>query len=89
VLGATRARIAAVYVVEYGSLGALAGGIALAAGAAASWVVARFVLEIPLVFSLEAIVLTVLGGAGGTIVLGLAGSFAALSAKPARLLRNA
>jgi putative ABC transport system permease protein len=88
VLGATRARIAAVYVVEYGSLGALAGMVALAAGMAASWAVARFVLEIPLVFSLEAAVFTVLGGAAGTIALGLAGSFAALSAKPAPVLRN-
>jgi putative ABC transport system permease protein len=88
VLGATRARLAAVYAVEYGTLGALAGLAALAAGTAASWAVARFVLDIPLVFAGNAVVFTVVGGAVGTLVLGLSGGLAALSAKPGRLLRN-
>ncbi len=88
VLGATRARLAAVYAVEYGTLGALAGLAALAAGTAASWAVARFVLDIPLVFAGDTVVFTVVGGAVGTLVLGLSGGLAALSAKPGRLLRN-
>jgi putative ABC transport system permease protein len=89
VLGATRADLALVYVIEYGILGALAGLAALAAGTAASWAVARFVLDIPLVFGVEAVLFTVLGGAAGTLVLGLSGGFGALSAKPARQLRTA
>jgi len=88
VLGATRARLAAIYAVEYGTLGALAGIAALAAGTAASWAITRFVLDIPLVFAGEAALFTVVGGALVTLVLGLSGGFIALSAKPARLLRN-
>jgi putative ABC transport system permease protein len=51
VLGATRARLAGVYAIEYGLLGALAGLAALGAGTAAAWAVAYFVLDIPLLFA--------------------------------------
>jgi putative ABC transport system permease protein len=61
---------------------------ALAAGTLAAWGVARFVLDIPFVFAWASLLLTVAGGAAVTLVLGLAGGFAALSAKPARRLRN-
>jgi putative ABC transport system permease protein len=88
VMGATRGRLAAIYAVEYGLLGALAGALAFAAGTLAAWGVTKFVLEIPLAFSTEAIAATVVGGALGTLILGLLGGFAALSAKPALRLRN-
>ena len=88
VLGATRARLGAVYAIEYGLLGTLAGFAALGAGTAAAWGVATFVLDIPFVFAARAVAFTIVGGALGTLVLGLAGGFAALSAKPALRLRN-
>jgi putative ABC transport system permease protein len=88
VLGATRAQLAAVYAVEYGVLGALAGGAALVASTLASWAVARYVLDLPLVFAPAVLVVTVIGGGLATLVIGLAGGFAALSAKPAQRLRN-
>ena len=88
VLGATRARLGAVYVIEYGLLGMLAGVAALGAGTVAAWAVAYLVLDIPFVFAAKAVALTIIGGAVGTLVLGLAGGFAALSAKPASRLRN-
>ena len=88
VLGATRARLGAVYAIEYGLLGTIAGLAALGAGTAASWAVATFVLDIPFVFAARAVAFTIAGGAVGTLVLGLAGGFAALSAKPASRLRN-
>ena len=88
VLGATRARLGAVYVIEYGLLGTLAGLAALGAGTVAAWSVAYFVLDIPFVFAARAVAFTIIGGAVGTLVLGLAGGFAALSAKPASRLRN-
>jgi len=88
VLGATRARLGAVYVIEYGLLGALAGLAALGAGTVAAWAVAYFVLDIPFVFAARAVAFTIVGGGLGTLVLGLAGGFAALSAKPASRLRN-
>jgi putative ABC transport system permease protein len=88
VLGATRGRLAAIYGVEYGLLGVLSGLAALAIGTIASWAVAYFVLDVPFVFSPGAVALTIAGGALGTIVLGLAGGFMALSEKPAPRLRN-
>jgi putative ABC transport system permease protein len=88
VLGATRSRLGAVYAIEYGLLGALAGLAALGAGTASAWAVATFVLEIPFVFAGRAVAVTIIGGALGTLFLGLVGGFAALAAKPAQRLRN-
>jgi len=88
VLGATRGRLAAIYAVDYGLLGALAGIASFGAGAIAGWWVTEIVLEIPFVFDWRALLVTVIGGALGTLVLGLIGGFAALSAKPAARLRN-
>ena len=88
VLGATRGRLAAIYAVEYGLLGLLAGIASFGAGIVAAWWIAEIVLEIPLAFEARAAVITILGGAAGTLVLGLIGGFAALSVKPAERLRN-
>ncbi len=88
VLGATRARIAGVYALEYGLLGALTGVIALGAGTLAASVIARQVFDTPFVFDARATILTVIGGGAATLLFGLAGAWAALSAKPAALLRN-
>jgi len=88
VLGATRGRLAAIYAVEYGLLGLLAGIAAFGAGTLAAWAVTFFVLDIPFAFSPRGAAATIVGGALGTLVLGLIGGFAALSAKPAARLRN-
>jgi putative ABC transport system permease protein len=87
VLGATRARIATVYIVEYGVTGLLTGLLALGAGAAAADIICEQVLEVPLTFSWSAALLTVLGGGTATLLFGLFGAWAALAAKPARQLR--
>ena len=65
VLGATRARLAAVYAMEYGILGALAGLTALGAGILAAWAVAKYVIDIPLVVPPAALAFTIVGGAVG------------------------
>jgi putative ABC transport system permease protein len=88
VLGATRWRIAIVYIVEYGVLGIATGLIALVAGTAVSWVVARTILEVPFLFDPAAVVVTVAGGGLATLFFGLIGALAALSVKPARRLRS-
>ena len=88
VLGATRAHLAVVYAIEYGLLGALAGVAAFAAGVLAAGGIALYIFDIPLVFAGRALVVTIAGGAIATLTLGLAGGFTALSAKPARRLRN-
>jgi putative ABC transport system permease protein len=89
VLGATRARIALVYVIEYAVLGLATGVIALAAGTLAAWVTAAFFLDVPFTFDARAVLFTVLGGGAVTLLFGLLGAIAALSARPARLLRTA
>lgn len=88
VLGATRARIAGVYALEYGLIGVLTGIVALGAGTLAASAIARQVFELPFVFDVRAALLTVIGGGAATLVFGLIGAWAALAAKPAALLRE-
>lgn len=88
VLGATRARIAGVYALEYGMIGIVTGAIALGAGTLAASIVADQVLDLPFVFSWQAALLTVIAGGGATLGFGLVGAWSALAAKPAELLRN-
>ncbi|MGN6516362.1 MAG: ABC transporter permease [Rhizomicrobium sp.] len=87
VLGATRARIASVYAIEYGLIGVITGAIALAAGTLGAWLVVKYVFDVNLVFDTGAALLTVVGGGTATLLFGLAAAWAALSAKPAALLR--
>jgi putative ABC transport system permease protein len=89
VLGATRARIALVYLIEYGVLGAATGVIALGAGTLVAWVIAAGVLDVPFAFDGQAVLLTVVGGAAATLVFGLLGAVGALGSRPARRLRTA
>jgi len=87
VLGATRARIAAVYALEYGLIGLVTGVLALGAGALAAWAITHYVFEVKFLFDMGAALITVAGGAFTTLVFGLVAAWAALSARPARLLR--
>jgi putative ABC transport system permease protein len=87
VLGATRARIASVYAIEYGLIGIITGAIALAAGTLGAWLVTKYVFEVDLVFDTGAALLTIVGGGAATLLFGLGAAWAALSAKPAALLR--
>ena len=87
VLGATRGRIAMIYAAEYGLIGILTGCLALAAGTLAAAIVANQVFEVPFVFDAAAFV-TILGGGAATLVFGLIAAWAALSARPAAILRS-
>jgi len=88
VLGATRLRIALVYVIEYGVLGLLTGVLALAVGTFAADVICREVLEVPLDFDLGVVALTIVGGTAVTLLFGLVGAWTALSARAAAQLRS-
>jgi len=88
VVGATRLQIALVYVLEYGVLGITTGVIALFAGSLAAEVIARQLLETPFVFDASAVLWTVVGGGGATLLFGLLGAITALNARPAARLRN-
>lgn len=88
VLGATRARIVAIYAAEYGIIGVLTGLLALAAGTLAAAEVADSVFNVPFAFNAAAALLTVLGGGAATLIFGLVAAWAALAARPAEILRN-
>ncbi|GGI69960.1 hypothetical protein GCM10007973_03770 [Polymorphobacter multimanifer] len=87
-LGATRGQVALATLAEYLLLAGIVSGLALALGTGAGWFV------ITQVFSLEwepiwwPVVATVGLGAVVTVLLGLAGSWSALSARPNAVLRG-
>ncbi|WP_416908289.1 MAG: ABC transporter permease [Polymorphobacter sp.] len=87
-LGATRGQVAAATLAEYLLLALIVSGLALVLGSGAGWFV------ITQVFSLEwqprwwPVFATVGLGALVTVLLGLAGSWRALSARPNRVLRG-
>jgi putative ABC transport system permease protein len=89
VVGATRAQIALVYVLEYGLLGVTTGIIALGAGTLAASLIARQILNTSFVFDAQAALWTVVGGGAATLLFGLFGAIAALNARPAQRLRGA
>ncbi|MBV8971727.1 MAG: ABC transporter permease [Sphingomonadaceae bacterium] len=88
VLGATRGQVAAATLIEYGALALIVAGIALAIGTAAGWYVVTHVLTLDWTPAWGPVVATVGVGAAVTVVLGLAGSWAALSARPNAVLRT-
>ncbi|WP_421693146.1 ABC transporter permease [Aestuariivirga sp.] len=86
--GATKRQLIAAFVIEYAGLGLAAAGFGLAVGSAASWFLARFILEMPWSFSALTATLTALIAMVVTVAAGLAVTWRALSAKPAPFLRN-
>ncbi|MCF8469381.1 MAG: ABC transporter permease [Parvibaculum sp.] len=87
VLGATRARILAIYVCEYALLGLATAIVAALAGTAAAWAVIAIVMDMPWRFLAATLALTVAGATLVTIGLGLLGTWRALSAASAPVLR--
>ncbi len=87
VLGASRAQIAAAWAVEFGLMGAVAGGLAALAGGAASWAVMRFMLEGAWVPDWTAMAATLLGCLALALGFGRVGTVLALRARPAGELR--
>ncbi len=88
VVGATRLQIALVYIAEYGVLGVATGVLALGAGTLAASVAAKHILNVGFTFDAAAILLTVAGGGGATLLFGLLGALQALKARPAARLRG-
>jgi putative ABC transport system permease protein len=87
-LGATRGQIRAAWLVEFGVLGLVAGLLAAAVGTAASWGVVRFLMRAEWAFLPGTLAATVLGCVAMMLVVGFAGTEAALRARAAPLLRN-
>jgi putative ABC transport system permease protein len=87
-LGATRGRILASFALRSALMGAAAGGVAIAFGAAAGWAVMTFIMEAEFGFEPVSAILIVLGGALATLLAGLAFALRPLAARPARVLRS-
>ena len=87
-LGATRGQVARSTLAEYGALALIVSVLALALGAGAGWFVITQVFKLEWQPDWPPVVATVLVGGAVTVVLGLAGSWRALSARPNAVLRE-
>lgn len=88
VLGATRRRIAAMFVLEYGVLGLITGLAAVGVGTLASWAVITFLMKMDWAWLPMDAGITVVLALAATIGFGLAGSWRILGLKTAPYLRN-
>jgi len=87
VLGATRGTILASFALRAGLMGAAAGLVAIAFGAAAGWAVLTFVMESEFHFAPFAALAIVIGGVLATLFAGLLFALRPLAARPAETLR--
>ena len=87
-LGATRGQILGAQGVEYGLLAAILALLSLALGLAAAWYVVTQIFDFTFAPDPAIVGLTLLGGAGLSFLIGIAGSWPLLSARPARALRS-
>jgi putative ABC transport system permease protein len=87
VLGAARAQILCAYAIEYGAVGAIAGLAGAALGAMAAWPVVAKVFEIAWSVDWTGVAALIAGAALLTGLGGIAAALAALSKRPAPVLR--
>ncbi len=87
-LGSTRAQILGAQAIEYAMLAILLSMLALALGLGASWYVITQIFDFTFAPDPWVLAVTLIGGAGITFILGLAGSLPILSAKPSDALRS-
>ena len=87
-LGASRAQIRAAWLTEFGLIGLASGVLAAGVGTLASWGLMRFVIHADWAFLPGTLAATILGSLVLMLVIGYAGTAAALRAKAAPLLRN-
>ncbi|HAJ46468.1 MAG TPA: hypothetical protein DCL54_07805 [Alphaproteobacteria bacterium] len=88
VLGASRARILWVSILEFALIGLAAAVVACLAGGLAAWAVITFVMQGTFILSPDVLALVVLTGLTATLGLGLMATWSTLSVKPARQLRT-
>ncbi|MED5565520.1 MAG: FtsX-like permease family protein, partial [Pseudomonadota bacterium] len=87
VLGATRLRVLTAFMLEYMLIGAGAALIAALAGTLASWALVVGAMEAEWVFLPGTLAITVVGATVLTVLLGLIGTYSALRAPSAPVLR--
>ncbi len=87
-LGSTRSQILGAQAMEYGLLAILLGLLSLALGMGSGYYVITQIFDFKFAPDYGVLAVTLLGGAGITFVLGLAGSLPILAARPAEALRS-
>ena len=87
-LGATRKRLIAAYLLEFLLLGAATSIFALVAGSVAAQLIVTRLMKLDFVFDWPGMATIVAIGCATTIALGLAATWRILGAKPARVLRE-
>ncbi|MEM1361998.1 MAG: FtsX-like permease family protein [Pseudomonadota bacterium] len=88
-IGATRPRILTSFALRSILMGAAAGVVALAAGAAGGWGVITYVMEAEFALAWGSAMIIIIGGVLATLIAGLIFVWRPLSARPAQVLRNA
>lgn len=86
-LGASRALILSSFALRAGLVGAAAGAVAIAFGAAAAWGVITFVMQSDFSFDAGSAIAIVAGGALASLAAGAAFAWRPLSTRPASVLR--
>ena len=86
-LGATRGQVLAVQAIEFALLGIVVAAVALAAGTGAGWYVVTRLFALQWAPDWGAVLLTLAAGIATVMLVGLAGAWPALSARPAAALR--
>jgi putative ABC transport system permease protein len=88
ILGATRTRLGAMFLIEYAILGATTAAFAVAAGTLIAWAVVTRIMFADFVFDGTSALAAAGGGLAFTVMLGMVGAWRILSHKPAAYLRE-
>lgn len=87
-LGATRARIVAAHIVEYGVLALVTGVVAAGLGTLGAYLVVKFAMDATFTFSLPAVLMAISLAAGLVLLFGTFATWRVLGAKTASYLRD-
>ena len=88
ILGATRGRLIATFLMEYATLGAATAAFGVGAGTLAAFVIVTKVMGLDFEFAWKSALAAAAAGLGLTIVLGMVSAWRILGRKPAEFLRS-
>src|SRR5271169_3221082 len=88
ILGATRGRLAAMFLIEYALLGAATAAFGVGAGALSAYLVVTHIMQFDFVFDWAGALAAAAGGLAVTVGFGMIGAWRVLSQKPAAYLRE-
>jgi putative ABC transport system permease protein len=88
ILGATRTRLTAMFLMEYAILGAATAVFGVGAGTLIAWLVVKRIMEFEFIFDWAPALAAAGGGLAFTIGLGMVGAWRILGQKPAVFLRE-